>query len=140
MAGRIAEEIVFGKDNASVGRNSDRTEVTVLAVDFVHRYGFDPEFQANYTMDMAYALDKFVTDIDIEKMITNLVSETYQLLAENKNLLIAIGKELMKLGTLEAEEVAAIAKNYGYNITSVRDVAGKALPLRRLHDKLRDGN
>jgi Peptidase family M41/ATPase family associated with various cellular activities (AAA) len=116
LAGGIAEEIVFGKDNASVGRSSDRNEVTILAVDYVRRYGFDPEFQANYTLEMAYALDKFITDIDIEKMITNLVAETYQLLSENKNLLLALSKELVKTGTLESHEVAAIAKNFGFTI------------------------
>jgi Peptidase family M41/ATPase family associated with various cellular activities (AAA) len=116
LAGGIAEEIVFGKDNASVGRSSDRTEATILAIDFVRRHGFDSEFQANYTLDAAYSLDKDITDTDIEKMITQLVSETQQLLSDNKNLLIAISKDLMKKGTLEATEVATIAKAFGFNI------------------------
>jgi Peptidase family M41/ATPase family associated with various cellular activities (AAA) len=116
LAGGIAEEIVFGKDNASTGRSSDRTEATILAVDYVRRHGFDPEFQANYTLDAAYSLDKSITDIDIEKMITHLVSETQQLLSDNKNLLLAISKDLMKKGTLEATEVAEIAKTFGINI------------------------
>jgi hypothetical protein len=49
-------------------------------------------------------------------MITQLVSETQQLLSDNKNLLIAISKDLMKKGTLEATEVATIAKAFGFNI------------------------
>jgi hypothetical protein len=35
LAGGIAEELIFGKDNASIGRSGDRVEVTVLAIDYV---------------------------------------------------------------------------------------------------------
>ncbi len=114
LAGGIAEELIFGKDNASIGRSGDRQEVTVLAIDYVRRYGFDPEFQANYSLEMAYAMDKFTTDVDVEKMIAHLVSETYQLLAEHKNLLINISKELMKKGALTSLEIAKIAKKLGH--------------------------
>jgi Peptidase family M41/AAA domain len=116
LAGGIAEEIVFGKDNASTGRSSDRNEVTILAVDYVRRFGFDSEFQANYSLDGAYSLDKSVTDLDIEKMIAHLVSETYQLLSENKKLLLELSKELMKTGTLEGDAVGEIAKKFDYNV------------------------
>ncbi len=114
LAGGIAEELIFGKENASIGRSGDRQEVTVLAIDYIRRYGFDAEFQANYALEMAYAMDKFSTDMDIEKMISHLVSETYQMLAEHKALLLAISKELMKKGSLESTEVAAIAKGLKY--------------------------
>ncbi len=116
LAGGIAEELIFGKDNASIGRSGDRVEVTVLAIDYVRRYGFDSEFQANYSLDMAYSMDKTVTDIDVEKMISQLVSETYQLLAQHKALLIAISKKLMATGSLTSPEVAAIAKAMKYEV------------------------
>jgi cell division protease FtsH len=115
LAGGIAEEMIFGKENASIGRSGDRAEVTVLAIDYVRRYGFDAEFQANYTLEMAYGMDKTATDMDIEKMISHLVSETYQLLAQHKNLLVALSKALIKSGSLTSSEVAAIAKNLQYD-------------------------
>lgn len=116
LAGGIAEELIFGKDNASIGRSGDRTEVTVLAIDFVRRYGFDNEFQANYTLEQGYAMDKFVTDTDVEKMISQLVSETYQLLAQHKLLLTTISKKLMGTGSLTSAEVATIAKALKYEV------------------------
>ncbi len=116
LAGGIAEELLFGKENASIGRSGDRQEVTVLAIDFIRRYGFDAEFQAHYSLANEYAMDKFTTDIDVEKMITHLVSETYQLLAEHRKLLIIISKALMKKGTLESAELVDIAKKSGYKI------------------------
>lgn len=46
LAGGIAEEMVFGVQNASTGREHDREQATTLALEYVRRYGFDPEFQA----------------------------------------------------------------------------------------------
>ncbi len=127
LAGGIAEELIFGKNNASIGRSGDRQEVTVLAIDYIRRYGFDAEFQANYALEMAYAMDKFETDMDIEKMVSALVSETYQLLAEHKNLLLAISKELMKKGSLESTEIAVIAKPFGH-ILAVKEEGYLEIP------------
>ena len=68
LAGGIAEEMVFGVQNASTGREHDREQATTLALEYVRRYGFDPEFQATYTIeDYASRMDFTVTDADIEK-------------------------------------------------------------------------
>jgi hypothetical protein len=61
-------------------------------------------------------MDKFETDTDVEKMISQLVSETYQLLAQHKGLLIAISKKLMVAGSLTSVEVATIAKAMKYEV------------------------
>lgn len=116
LAGGIAEEIVFGKQNASVGRSHDREQVTALALDYVRRYGFDEEFQATYTLEFAYAMDKTATDIDAEKMISRLVSETKELLSEHKDLLYALSLALNRAGSLDAPEVAAIAKSHNIEV------------------------
>jgi hypothetical protein len=113
LAGGIAEEIVFGKGNASTGRSHDREQATSLTIDYIRKYGFDDEFQANYMLEFAYSMDKAVTDIDIEKMVTRLASETRELLSFHQRLLQAIATQLAAAGTLQAREVADIAANYG---------------------------
>ncbi len=113
LAGGIAEEIIFGKHNASIGRSHDRETATQFALDFVRRYGFDDEFQATYTMDAyPYMMDKSVTDIDVEKMMTRLVSETKELLTNNLALLKNLSIELNMKGTMLPKEIAATAKKY----------------------------
>jgi Peptidase family M41/ATPase family associated with various cellular activities (AAA) len=119
LAGGIAEEVVFGKSLASVGRSHDRQQVTVLAIDYIRKYGFDEKFQANYTLDDGYAMDKSTTDLDIEQMITRLVTETQEILTLHKTLLCSISLKLAAAGSLEAIEVAAIASEYGI-ITGVQ--------------------
>jgi len=117
LAGGIAEEVIFGKHNASIGRSHDRETATQFALDFVRRYGFDDEFQATYTMDAyPYIMDKSVTDIDVEKMMTRLVSETKELLSNNLILLKNLSIELNLKGSMSPKEIAATAKKYNLNV------------------------
>ncbi|HAD12343.1 MAG TPA: peptidase M41, partial [Saprospirales bacterium] len=80
LAGGLAEEQVFGADHATVGRSNDREQVTMLAMDYIRRHGFDERYQANYTLEYGFAMDKFATDKDVEAMIAGLVQETRDLL------------------------------------------------------------
>jgi Peptidase family M41/ATPase family associated with various cellular activities (AAA) len=119
LAGGIAEEVVFGKSLASVGRSHDRQQATVLAIDYIRKYGFDEKFQANYLLDDGYSMDKSITDLDVEQMITRLFAETHDILSTHKTLLYSISLKLAAAGSLEAIEVAAIASEYGI-ITGVQ--------------------
>ncbi len=112
LAGGIAEELIFGENNASIGRSQDRIEATKLAIEFVRMYGFDSEFQSNYTMDMAYAMDKTVTDVDVEKMITRLVSDTRELLSKNLAFLKQLSIDLAAKGKLNPKEIVQVAAKH----------------------------
>ncbi len=113
LAGGIAEEIIFGKQHASIGRCEDREQATILAIEYIRKYGFDDEFQAVYTLeDYPNRIDKRVTDIDIEKMIARLVNETQELLNKHLPLVKKLSRELSIKGSLEANEVAKISQMY----------------------------
>ncbi len=117
LSGGIAEEIVFGEDNASTGRLSDREQATTLALDFVRRYGFDSEFYANYTLSDEHAMDKWTTDTDVEKMIARLEGETRELLMLWKPLLLDLSDVLRLSGKVDGESVAKIAKTHGLTVS-----------------------
>ena len=116
LAGGIAEEIVFGDGAATSGRSQDRVTATELAVDYVRRYGFDPEFQATYTLESGYSLDKSATDPDIEKMIARLVADTHELLVHHRDLLVDLARALQVTGKLDAPAVATLATAYGLDL------------------------
>jgi Peptidase family M41/ATPase family associated with various cellular activities (AAA) len=119
LAGGIAEEIIFGKPNSSIGRSHDREQATILAADYIRRYGFDDEFHAVYSIDShGYKMDLSVTDIDIEKMIARLVSETREILIQNAVLLKDMSILLAQKGSLDAKEIVDLAKKYKIQITS----------------------
>jgi hypothetical protein len=117
LAGGLAEELVFGEGNASIGRAHDREQATVLAIEYIRRYGFDPKFQATYTMDDAYELNKFVTDRQIEHMIAALAAETRDLLEQQQTLLRSLSRQLANSGDLKAEVTAEIANQHGLAVT-----------------------
>jgi cell division protease FtsH len=117
LAGGIAEEMIFGKQHASVGRSHDREAATQFALDYVRRYGFDDEFQATYTIEAhPYVMDKSVTDVDVEKMMTRLVSETKELLSNHMPLLKQLSVELSMRGTMSPTEVAEVAHRFHLDV------------------------
>ena len=138
LAGGIAEEIIFGKLNASIGRSNDREEATMLAIDYVRKYGFDEEFQAVYNLDIyPYRMDLEVTDIDVEKMISRLVGETKEVLSQHIELLKDLSTVLCVKGSMEAKEVAQIAKDHKLNV-SVKEEG--YLHIANYSNKLKDKN
>lgn len=133
LAGGLAEEALFGEENATVGRSNDREQVSMLTMDYIRRYGFDARYQANYALEYAFAMDKYATDKDVELMIKDLVSETRMLLDSNQDFLLHLAKELHLKGSLDAREVQEIAAVYGHT-AQIKEEGYLHLPAYR--DKL----
>ncbi len=127
LAGGVAEEIVFGKEWASVGRAADREKATRTIIDFVRRYGFDREFQADYMLENEYAMDRSVPEPDIEKMLTRLVAETRQLLVAHEAPLRALARALRTAGRLSGEEIAEVLRAHGIPV-DVRPESHQLIP------------
>lgn len=113
LAGGIAEEIVFGEANATVGRLNDREQASMLAMDYIRRYGFDAQYQANYSLEYAWAMDKYSTDKEVEKMVSGLVADTRTLLNNHRDFLLTLARHLHAKGSLDARDVAPIAQEFG---------------------------
>jgi Peptidase family M41 len=133
LAGGLAEEVVFGADFASIGRGHDREQATVLAVDYVRKYGFDERFQANYTLEHGYELNRYTTDRHIERMITALAETTKALLIQHRSLLQTLSVALADQGSLAAPAVAAIAAQHDL-VAVVKEEGFLHLP--NYHDRL----
>ena len=116
LAGGLAEDVIFGDKLASVGRIHDREQATKITIDYIRRYGFDDEFQANYTLEYGHSMEMKATDNDVEKMIARLVSETRELLVFNNPLLKELSSKLLDSGNLAATEVAEIGIKHGLPI------------------------
>jgi Peptidase family M41/ATPase family associated with various cellular activities (AAA) len=113
LAGGIAEDIIFGEGYATVGRLNDREQASMLAIDFIRRYGFDERYQANYALDFAHNMDKFSTDKDVETMVAGLVKETRSLLTQHRDFLQQLSRDLNEKGSMEAKDVADVAARFG---------------------------
>jgi cell division protease FtsH len=118
LAGGIAEEIVFGENNASIGRSHDREQATMLAADYIRKYGFDEEYQAAYNMEeYAYRMQHDITDKKIEKLIQDLAKKTREDLILHLDLLKDMSVELSKKGSMVPKEIYLIAKKYQLEVT-----------------------
>ncbi|CAH0223852.1 AAA family ATPase [Chryseobacterium sp. Bi04] len=110
LAGGIAEEIIFGEKNASIGRSHDREQATVLAIDYIRKYGFEEDFQATYNLeDYPHRMQQHITDERVEKLIQDLAKITREDLILHLDLLIDISKILSEKGSMLPKEIYDIA-------------------------------
>jgi Peptidase family M41/ATPase family associated with various cellular activities (AAA) len=116
LAGGLAEELVFGADNATTGRQHDREQVGILANEFFRMYGFDDTHQAFYAGDGAARMDLTITDPAVEALTQQLVAETREILATYRAYLIDLSVPLHNTGSLTPDLVAKIAKKHQLEI------------------------
>lgn len=74
MAGRVAEEIFFGKDNITVGAQNDIEKATHLAIDYVAKYSMYEDSFINYSV-LNELLD--ISLSSVEKNVINLNQQIY---------------------------------------------------------------
>jgi Peptidase family M41/ATPase family associated with various cellular activities (AAA)/C-terminal, D2-small domain, of ClpB protein len=116
LAGGLAEELIFGDGNASIGREHDREQATYLACDYIRKYGFHADYQGYYSNNPSYPLDTELTDSAIEEMIRQLATETRDMLRHHQGFLLALSVDLQLRGSLAAAEIAKIAKRFGVKL------------------------
>jgi ATP-dependent Zn protease len=114
LAGGLAEEAVFGEKHASTGRSADRERISELAIDYVRKFGFDPDFQAVYNhQDDRYDMYSRPTDVKVEALIGTQVAATKKLLKDNLPLLLEVSDELRRKGNVDSVKLQTIAQAHG---------------------------
>jgi len=123
LGGRVAEEIIYGKDNITTGASNDLEKVSALAKSMVTTYGMSEKMG-----NMAYGKEQehvfmgrnfgntrdFSEEIaaDIDKEVKKIIDTQYELarnlLTENKDMLEYIAKELLEKETLDQTEFEAL--------------------------------
>ncbi|NWN45676.1 ATP-dependent metallopeptidase FtsH/Yme1/Tma family protein [Candidatus Phytoplasma pruni] len=101
LAGRAAEEMMFGDENISNGCYSDFKSATNKARLMVTKYGMSPLGQVQ---DSEFS-DKKAVDIEIKKIIDTSYKKAQEILQENKALLDKIADILLKQETINKEEL-----------------------------------
>ncbi|HZJ58471.1 MAG TPA: ATP-dependent metallopeptidase FtsH/Yme1/Tma family protein [Clostridia bacterium] len=116
LAGRCAEEIIFGKENITTGASNDLEKATKVLVDMVRRFGMtDSSGLLNY--DVLYengirdVQDNFLDEA--KDILDNLYSGVRDLLMEHKPLLEAIALKLLEEETLEEEQLDYLVQKAG---------------------------
>ncbi|GGZ29669.1 ATP-dependent zinc metalloprotease FtsH [Asticcacaulis endophyticus] len=118
MAGRVAEELIFGKDKITSGASSDIQQATKLAKAMVTRWGYSDELGlVNYkdSEDEHGAFGRDVSEVTAQKIdgeIRRLVKAGYddakRILTEHNDGLHRLAKTLLEIETLTGEEIIRI--------------------------------
>ncbi|AZZ65692.1 ATP-dependent zinc metalloprotease FtsH [Metamycoplasma phocicerebrale] len=125
MGGRVAEAIIYGKDNVSTGASDDISRATTLARRMVTEWGLsdlgpikyeedtsNPFLGRDYMKNASFS-SKVGQEIDeeIRKIILTAEKKAHQIISENRELLELIKDALIIKETIVAEEIEYIAKN-----------------------------
>lgn len=110
MAGRVAEEVFFGRENITVGAQNDIEKATSLAVDYIARYGMDDD---NSFVNLGVLAEKLNIPLSsVEKSVKDLVAEIYKdvikIIESNKEKIEKIAKLLMEKEVVYEEELNVI--------------------------------
>lgn len=98
LAGRVAEEIFFGKDNITVGACNDIEKSTSLAIDYIAKYGMDEDTGFVNFAILADKLNIPLTTIEksVKKLIGELYEEVMHIIENNKEKVESIANLLME--------------------------------------------
>ena len=109
LAGRIAEELIFGEDNITTGASNDIEKATEIIRDYTMRYGMDEGFGMLNLNVLMGGLDASATSrLLLEqscKLMKKLYDETKILLLGHQELLETIAQALLEKETLEEEDL-----------------------------------
>jgi cell division protease FtsH len=123
--GRVAEELVFGRDRVTTGAASDIQQATGLARRYVSQWGLSDEIGPILVGDNEQELflgrelqtrrevserTAQLVDSEVSRVIKEAYSRATQVLQENMDLLHTVAAALLDRETLTGDEVAALAR------------------------------
>jgi len=123
MGGRVAEEIIFGKENVTSGASSDIDQATRLARAMVTRWGFSDklgvvsygENQEEVFLGHSVARTQNVSaetaktiDAEIKKLVQGGYDEARRILTAKLDDLHTLAKALLEYETLSGDEIIKV--------------------------------
>ena len=128
MGGRVAEELVFGKENVTSGASSDIQQVTRIARAMVTQFGYDDELGfVDYANEQQSHLGAYgggtnhsgLTQKTIDDKVKGLVDEGYEtakrILTEKREDLERLAQGLLEYETLTGSEITRVIAGEALN-------------------------
>ena len=125
MAGRVAEELIFGKDKITSGASSDIQAATGLARNMVTRWGYSDELgmvsygdnQEEVFLGHSVARTQNVSedtaqkiDLEVRRLVQGGLDEARRILTERLEDLHTLAKALLEYETLTGDEIINVLK------------------------------
>lgn len=110
LAGRIAEEIVFGEQNITTGAENDLKNATELAYNMVTRWGYSKRIGLIYNHNSKEIVSKKVIEQEVQAIIQKSYTKAKELLRNNRVQLNILAQSLLERETLDAKDIKLILK------------------------------
>ena len=107
MAGRAAEEIIFGTTQITTGASNDIERATRIATQMVTKFGFNETIGPINTEESMGVFDKDIAS-EIRHLMEFVYHRTCDLLRKNEGDLVRIAKVLMEKETLDTDDLLQI--------------------------------
>jgi cell division protease FtsH len=107
LAGRVAEELTFGKSEITTGASNDIQKASSLILDYINKFGMDEELGLFSLSCMEYDSDSKVIE-KCRELMNELYAETKQLMQTNYQLLSQITDELLEKESINSEDISRI--------------------------------
>jgi cell division protease FtsH len=127
LGGRVAEEVIFGRDEVTIGASNDIEKITYLARNMVTRFGMsklgplalegeeapiylgnNPINRAEYSQDLAASIDAQVREI-----VDNCYTQAKKIIEENRPLIDYLVDLLIEQETIDGEQFRKIVQEHG---------------------------
>jgi ATP-dependent Zn protease len=117
MGGRVAEEIMFGKENVTGGAMGDLQKATGLAANLVRMYGMSDSLSRLDVPTSHHALyhnlDMDNSNIQIERVLREEKEEAHKLLKSKLGLIKDMADHLVKYEKISNEKFKSLCKEHG---------------------------
>jgi cell division protease FtsH len=123
LGGRIAEEVIYGKDRVTTGAGSDLQKAAELAREMIVNQGMGKKLRDQvFHVEEGMMLERMVhekqysdetaklIDDEVEALITEAAERAREVIRSNRDKLEELKERLLKKETVEAEEVLEILK------------------------------
>jgi cell division protease FtsH len=125
MGGRVAEELIFGKNKITSGASSDIQAATGLARNMVTRWGYSDELgtvsygdnQEEVFLGHSVARTQNVSestaqkiDLEVRRLVQGGLDEARRILTEKLEDLHTVARALLEYETLSGEEIVGVMK------------------------------
>lgn len=105
LAGRIAEELVFGEQNITTGAESDLQHATELAYNMVTRWGYSKRIGLIYNNNDYNIIPQEIIEQEVQAIIQKSYLQTKELLIKNRHQLDKLANALLEQETLDAKQI-----------------------------------
>jgi cell division protease FtsH len=130
MGGRVAEELIFGKDKVTSGASSDIQAATSLARNMVTRWGYSDKLglvsygdnqeevflghSVSRTQNVSEETANII-DAEVKRLVQNGYAEAKRILTEKLEDLHTLAKALLEYETLSGDEIIGALKGVAPN-------------------------